>query len=81
MVSIHLYYSHRKIFYLFLTKINSKMETLGVLTFLAIIGMAFWLLIFLALFIPFWITLFFVQQINPKLANRLVGSKEDPQAD
>ncbi|PCJ89834.1 MAG: hypothetical protein COA57_00525 [Flavobacteriales bacterium] len=64
-----------------MTKINSKMETLGVLTFLAIIGMAFWLLIFLALFIPFWITLFFVQQINPKLANRLVGSKEDPQAD
>lgn len=32
------------------------MFTIGLLIFLAIAGMAFWILIFLASFIPLWIT-------------------------
>ena len=47
------------------------MATLGVFMFFAVIGMAFWLLIFLATFIPYVATLLILDKINPALAEKL----------
>jgi len=48
-------------------------ETLAVLFLFLILGMAFWLLIFLVLFISGWISLNLLEKVNPKLAHILVG--------
>ena len=56
------------------------METLGVLFFLFVMGMGFWVLIFLATFIPYWLTLVAVEKVNPELAAKLAffdTSKEE----
>lgn len=43
------------------------MNTFGIVMFLLIGGMAFWLLIFLMAFIlPYWITLGLFEQLRPK---------------
>jgi hypothetical protein len=43
------------------------MSVLGILTFLLLGGMAFWLLLFLMGFVvPYWITLGAIEQIRPK---------------
>jgi hypothetical protein len=47
------------------------METLGILLFFAILGMAFWMLIFLGAFVPYMITLLLLDKVNPSLAERL----------
>jgi hypothetical protein len=50
------------------------MSTFGIVLFLLIAGMAFWLLIFLMGFIlPFWITLGLFEQLRPK---RIFEDKE-----
>jgi len=51
------------------------MAYLGVLLFFAVITMAFWLLIFLAMFLPYWITLQVIDTFNPELGERLFGDK------
>lgn len=53
------------------------MEYLGVFLFLLIATMAFWLLIFLVLFIPYWVTLQMIDSFNPELGERLFGNKTD----
>lgn len=55
------------------------METIGVLIFLLIIGMAMWMLIFLASFVPFIITGFALDLYAPKIANKIFG-EADPNA-
>ncbi len=43
------------------------MNTFGIVVFLLILGMAFWMLIFLMGFIlPYWLTLGLFEQIRPK---------------
>jgi len=43
------------------------MSTFGIVMFLLIGGMAFWLLVFLMAFIlPYWITLGLFEQLRPK---------------
>ena len=43
------------------------MSTFGIVMFLLIAGMAFWLLVFLMAFIlPYWITLGLFEQLRPK---------------
>jgi hypothetical protein len=50
------------------------MSTVGIVLFLLIAGMAFWMLIFLMGFIlPFWITLGLFEQLRPK---RIFEDKE-----
>jgi hypothetical protein len=50
------------------------MSTFGIVLFLLIAGMAFWMLIFLMGFIlPFWITLGLFEQLRPK---RIFEDKE-----
>ena len=51
------------------------MSTFGILMFLLIAGMAFWLLVFLMAFIlPYWITLGLFEQLRPK---RIFEDKEN----
>lgn len=51
-----------------------KMSIFGIVLFLMIAGMAFWLLLFLLGFIvPFWITLGVLEQMRPK---RIFEDKE-----
>jgi protein-S-isoprenylcysteine O-methyltransferase Ste14 len=52
------------------------MAYLGTLLFFLVITMAFWLLIFLAMFIPYWITLQVIDTFNPELGERLFGDKK-----
>lgn len=47
------------------------METLGILIFFGVIGMAFWMLIFLGTFVPYMITLILLDKFNPALAEKL----------
>ena len=59
------------IYYLYNSKIdhkkNKKMSAFGIVLFLLIGGMGFWLLFFLLLFIlPFWIGLGISQKLRPK---------------
>jgi len=49
------------------------METLGVLFLIGILGMAFWMLVFLAVFIPGWFCMNMLEKVNPRLAHILVG--------
>lgn len=49
----------------------------GVLLFLFFITMAFWLLIFLAIFVPYMATLLILDQVSPALADKLAGSIEE----
>lgn len=43
------------------------MSVIGIVTFLLLGGMAFWLLVFLMGFVvPYWITLGAIEQIRPK---------------
>lgn len=51
------------------------MKFIGFLIFLTIALMGFSMLIFLALFVGYWITLTTVERFNPDLANRMVGHK------
>jgi len=44
------------------------MENLGVLLFFAIAGLSFWVLIFLSLFIPYWISLWAANKFMPSKA-------------
>ena len=50
--------------------------TLGWFLFVAIFLMGFGMLIFLSLFIGYWLTLISIEQINPKLAHKIIGHKE-----
>lgn len=45
------------------------MFEVGLLIFLAIAGMAFWMLIFLASYIPVWITMNISQMVKAKLGS------------
>ena len=49
---------------------------IGFLAFLLTATMAFWLLIFLMLFLPYWITLSILDKTNPELAAKLAGFKD-----
>jgi Na+-transporting methylmalonyl-CoA/oxaloacetate decarboxylase gamma subunit len=49
------------------------METAGVLLFLAIMTLVFWILIFLVTFVPYMVTLLILDKVNPELANKLAG--------
>lgn len=55
------------------------METIGVLFFLLIAGMAFWVLIFLATFLPYIIGGYKLDIFFPKLADKIFG-EGDPNA-
>jgi len=50
---------------------------LGFLVFLLIATMGFGMLIFLALFVGYWITLVLIEKLNPKMAYRMIGEKEE----
>jgi len=51
------------------------MSTFGIVLFLLIFGMAFWMLLFLLGFIlPYWLTLGLFEQLRPK---RIFEEKED----
>lgn len=51
------------------------MNTFGIVVFLLILGMAFWMLIFLMGFIlPYWLTLGLFEQIRPK---RILDEEKD----
>jgi len=54
-------------------------KLLGFFIFIFIFGMGFSMLIFLALFVGYWLTLVGLERINPKLAYRMIGHKEDSQ--
>ncbi|MDA9563119.1 hypothetical protein N9R81_00425 [Flavobacteriales bacterium] len=47
------------------------MQTLGIFLFFCVIGMAFWMLIFLASFLPYVATLLILDKVNPQLAEKL----------
>ena len=51
--------------------------TLGWFAFLIIFGMGFSMLIFLSLFVGYWLTLVGLEKINPKLAYKIIGHKEE----
>ncbi len=52
------------------------MKFVGFLIFLLIALMGFSMLIFLALFVGYWITLTTIERFKPELANKMVGHKE-----
>jgi hypothetical protein len=39
--------------------------------------MGFGMLIFLALFVGYWITLVLIEKVNPDLANKMIGHTEE----
>lgn len=49
------------------------METIGVLFFLFVFGMAFWILIFLSLFIGTWLGLLGLDKVAPAFVENLLG--------
>lgn len=53
------------------------MSSIGFLAFILIACMAFWVLIFLAGILPYWIGLYILEQYKPKLAAKLAGYPED----
>ena len=62
-------------FFLLLTLNITTMSVFGIVLFLVIAGMAFWMLLFLLGFIvPFWITLGIFEKMRPK---RILEDKED----
>jgi len=50
---------------------------LGFLVFVLVATMGFGMLIFLAMFIGYWLTLLFVEKMSPKLAHKMIGHKEE----
>ena len=52
------------------------MQLLGFFVFLFIFLMGFSMLIFLAGFVGYWITINFLEKINPQLAYKIIGHKE-----
>ena len=52
-------------------------QLLGFFIFLFIFLMGFSMLIFLGGFVGYWITLNFVEKVNPKLAYKIIGHKEE----
>jgi hypothetical protein len=52
-------------------------QVLGFFIFVFIFGMGFSMLIFLGLFVGYWLTLIGVEAINPKLAHKMIGHKEE----
>ncbi len=52
-------------------------KLLGFFVFVFIFGMGFSMLIFLALFVGYWLTLVGLERVNSKLAYRMIGHKED----
>ena len=57
------------------------MKFLGFLVFLVVALMGFSMLAFLGLFVGYWLTLIGLESINPKLAQALIGHKEDETAE
>jgi len=53
------------------------MQVFGFCIFLMVIGMAFWMLIFLVTFLPYMATLLITERFNPELANKLAFICED----
>lgn len=51
-------------------------KTLGFFIFLFIFLMGFSMLLFLALFVGYWLTLIAVEAVSPKLAHKMIGYKE-----
>lgn len=51
-------------------------KLLGFFAFLFIFLMGFSMLIFLAGFVGYWITINFLEKINPKFAYKIIGHKE-----
>ena len=47
------------------------MEAIGALIFILVMGMAWWMLVFLGLFMPYVATLLIVNKFNPKMANAM----------
>lgn len=56
------------------------LQLLGFFIFLFILLMGFSMLIFLGGFVGYWITINFIEKVNPKLAYKIIGYKEDAQA-
>jgi hypothetical protein len=56
------------------------METIGVLFFFFIFGMAFWILIFLSLFIGAWLSLLGLEKISPSLVENILGHKQSSES-
>lgn len=52
-------------------------KILGFFIFLLIFLMGFSMLLFLSLFVGYWLTLVGLEAVNPKLAYKLIGHKED----
>lgn len=52
-------------------------KTLGFFIFLLIFLMGFGMLVFLALFVGYWLTVIGLEAINPKLAHKMIGYKEE----
>ena len=53
------------------------MKFLGFLVFVIIFLMGFGMLFFLGGFVGYWLTLLAVEKINPRLAYKMVGYKEE----
>ena len=56
---------------IFISLIFLMGEFFGIVFFLLIVGMAFWLVFFLFLFIPLWMTIGLIEKFNPKLAAKI----------
>ena len=52
-------------------------KTLGFFIFLLIFLMGFGMLVFLALFVGYWLTVIGLEAISPKLAHKMIGYKEE----
>lgn len=50
---------------------------LGFLLFILVFTMGFGMLFFLGGFVGYWLTLVFVEFVNPKLAYKMIGHKEE----
>lgn len=50
---------------------------LGFLVFVLIATMGFGMLIFLGLFVGYWITLVLIEKVNPSMAYKMIGYKEE----
>jgi F0F1-type ATP synthase assembly protein I len=52
-------------------------QFVGFLIFVLIFSMGFSMLIFLALFVGYWLTLLGLERVSPSLVNKIIGHKED----
>lgn len=50
-------------------------KTVGFFIFIFIFLMGFGMLVFLSSFVGYWLTLLFIERINPKLAYKMIGYK------